>query len=278
MTDVWTLTTEEEAIILATARYNKIKKLQWLAKTDRLRHEVDQVELTPEESEKALHVANKSKAFRIHTESLKAENRHRARMEAEEIRAKWNYAHFFRVMKDEAYKQGIDLIFNEQTERLIKTICFKLAGDSRYETEMGFRFDRGLIIRGEPGLGKTWVVSLVAANPVCSVQMVTMHEITRSVLDTGVFDGLKFASYDRVYLDDVGTEGGEVMYFGTKINWFKTWFEEIYAKNKNAMHRIILSTNCSFTDFEKLYGFRVRDRMAEMFDVLDISGSSLRRK
>jgi len=278
MTDVWTLTTEEEAIILATARYNKIKKLQWLAKLDRIGGDRDEVELTPDEAEKALHVANQSKAWKLHTEATKAENRHRMRIEAQEVKAKWNYQHFFRVMKDEAYQRGIDLIFNEQTERLIKTICFKLSGDRRYETEMGYSFRKGLIIRGEPGLGKTWIVSLVANNPVCSVQMVTMHEIIASVMESGLYTGLKFASYNLVYLDDVGTEGGEVTYFGTKINWFKTWFEEIYAKNKWAMSRLIVSTNCSFTEIEKLYGFRVRDRIAEMFDIIDMTGNSLRRK
>lgn len=273
----WTLTTEDERIVLATARYNKIKKLQWLAKSDPLRKDVDDVELDESEREAALSQANKAKAWGLLTDKIKAESRQRARIEAEETRAKWNYQHFYRVMKDEAWKMGTELIYNDQTERLIKTICFKLARDARYEADMGFSFRKGLIIRGEPGLGKTWLVSLVAANPVCSVQMVTMHEIIRSVLDSGTYTGLKFASHDLVYLDDVGTEGGEVTYFGTKINWFKTWFEEIYAKNKHSLCRVILSTNCSFDEIERIYGFRVRDRLAEMFDVIDIKGKSMRR-
>lgn len=278
ITERWALTSEEEKIILATARYNKIKKLEWLAKSNPIKGEVDHVELTDQEREDALRIANKSKVWNLDVAEIKERSRLKAKMEAQELVAKWNYQYFFRVMRDEAYKKGIDLIFNDVTERLIKTICFKLSGDSRYETEMGFSFQKGLMLRGEPGLGKTWIVGLVAANPVCSVQMVTMHEITRSVIDTGAYNGLKFASHDLIYLDDVGTEGGEVTYFGTKINWFKTWFEELYAKNKHSTSRLIVSTNCNFDTIEKLYGFRVRDRMAETFDILDITGKSMRRK
>lgn len=270
------LTTEEARIALAGALLNKISRIQWLAKTNPTLAEVTEVALTEEEKQTALIKAVKNKEWVIETDKIKAANRERVKAESEALKAKWTYQHFYRTMRDEAAKQGIELIYNDQTSRLIRTICYKLARNPIYFQE-GFSYDKGLIIRGEPGLGKTWVVSLVAANPVCSVQMVTMHEITRSVLDTGAYNGLKFASYDLVYLDDVGTEGGEVTYFGTKINWFKTWFEELYAKNKHALNRVMISTNCSFDELEKIYGFRVRDRMAEMFDVLDLTGKSLRR-
>lgn len=280
----WHLTSEEEELILATARYNKIKLLQWKAKADWYANDIEHVELTDKEKTDALESANRTKSVKLYFENIAFQNREKERLKAEALAAEWDYARFYKEMRHRAIngatKPDFKFVFDEHTAPLIKTICFKLSQDPRYETEMGFSFRKGLIIRGTPGLGKSYLLGLVADNPVCPVQIVTMHEIVRSILDTGDYRGLKFASYSLVYLDDVGTEydGIErIKYMGTEINWFKTWFEEFYAKSKSCVNRIIFSTNNNFDDLEKKYGFRVRDRLAECFDVLDVTGRSLRK-
>ncbi len=275
---VHNLSPDEVRIVLATARYDKIKKLEWINRGRPEIVAVDHVELTAEEADKAIETAGKIKATKEYFDHLVAEKRQAQRDEAAKVVALWDAGYFFRVMKDRAYVAGFELIYNDQTQMLIKTICFRLSGDKRYESELGFSFGKGLILRGSPGLGKSWIPSLVADNPICSVQMVTLNEITETVRKTGEYNGLKFASFGLVYLDDLGTEETPVKYFGTEIHWFKTWYETFYATAKHKTFRLIISTNLSFQEIEDKYGFRIRDRMAETFDVLDISGTSLRRK
>lgn len=280
--DAWFLSPEDEKMVLATARYNKIKKFEWLEKQGKWVPDdnFDSIALTEEEETLALISANKIAAAKALFSTMRAESRNRLRLEAEEKVAKWNYAHFYRTMRDEAYKQWQELIFNDTTAPLIKTLCFKLSHDDRYETEMGFSFKKMLVIRGPVGLGKSWLISLVAQNPVCAVQIITMGEIVKSVKATGDFTGLKFGTHSLIYIDDVGTEydkTDKIGHYGTTVNWFASWFEEMYAKNKMDLRKVIISTNDNFDILEQKYGFRVRDRMAEVCDVLEVEGESMRR-
>lgn len=276
--DGWVLTSDEEERVIAQARYDKIKHKQWLLRNRPEGQEV--FELDEDEIQAALIQANKTKAAKILFEQYAKENRERKRAEFEKVVAEWDYAGFYRNMQKMANLEGKRLFFNDQTKDLIKTICFKLSADPRYETEMGFSFQKGLIIRGPFGIGKSWIPSLVANNPVCPMQIITMHEIVSSVKKTGDFDGLKMATHVLIYFDDVGTEYANtksIKHYGTETNWFASWFEEFYARNKKDIRRLILSTNDDFATLEDKYGARVRDRMAECFDVLDVHGDSMRR-
>lgn len=168
-----------------------------------------------------------------------------------------------------------DFVVNDDNLKLIKAICYRLSEDERYVTELGFSFEKGLLIRGVCGLGKTFVVQCAKDNPLNPVHMVSMIEIAAEVLDTGDYtiatDGRKI-----IYIDDVGSEE-EVNYYGTKINWFKSFLEKAYF-NKMNYGNLMLSTNYNATLIEQKYGFRLRDRIKDMFNVLDVEGESFRGK
>lgn len=277
--DGWVLTPEEEKIAIADARLSKIRRLEYLAKRYNRDVTAAEYELTEDEETAALVKYNRQKFLREELESLKQETRLKKAKEWENLKAKWDYAFFYKTLKSRAYAEGEDVIYNDQTAPIIKAICYRLSGDPKYEYELGFSFRKGLIIRGEPGLGKSWIVGLLADNPVCSVQVITMNEISETVRKTGSFDGVKFGSYSMIYIDDVGTEAqSSTKVYGNEVNWFKNFIEGIYSADKKQLSRVMLSTNCSAQEFEEKYGFRVRDRIAEMFDVLELNGTSLRRK
>ncbi len=267
-------------MILVRARYNKIKRLQFVKGWAWDVSNEESVELTDDEKDAALQSEIKSRETRDFFNQMRQANRDREQLKREAVEAEWNAERFYKLMCERSRERGAKLIVNPQTKPLISAICFLLAGDERYETDLGFSFSKGLMIRGSVGLGKSYAMQLVADNPLKPVQFVTMHEITRSVMDTGLYSGLKFASHGFVYLDDVGAElsnGGKVKHYGTEINWFASWFEEFYAKSKSHVNKIVFSTNDSFDSLEAKYGFRVRDRLAETFDVLDLYGTSMRR-
>lgn len=273
------LTESEERVILAQARLSKIKKLEWMAKNNpSLGMDFDDVQLTDAEATEALSQANKIELVRVFFKNMASENRKRQQSERDELISTWTATHFFKEMRRKVNDGGESFIHHGDYGLLVKAICYRLSSDPRYTTELGFSFQKGLLIRGTVGLGKSFIPSLVADNPVCPIQMLSLNAITESVRQTGAFTGIKFGTYQIIYLDDLGTEETPVKYFGTEIHWFKTWYEHFYATAKNHTHRLMISTNLSFQEIEDKYGFRIRDRMAETFDVLDISGASLRRK
>ncbi len=273
------LTESEERVILAQARVNKIKKLEWLAKQNTsLGRDFDDVQLTDDERNEALSKANKIESARVFFKNMATENRKRQQAEKEELVSTWTAQHFFKEMRRKVNDSGQSFIHHGDYGLLVRAICYRLSSDPRYTKELGFSFQKGLLIRGTVGLGKSFVPSLVADNPVCPMQMLSLNAITESVRQTGAFSGIKFGTYQIIYLDDLGTEETPVKYFGTEIHWFKTWYEHFYATAKDHTHRLMISTNLSFQEIEDKYGFRIRDRMAECFDVLDIEGTSLRRK
>jgi DNA replication protein DnaC len=77
-------------------------------------------------------------------------------------------------------------------------------------------------------------------------------------------------------IDDVGSEAVPVKYYGTEINWFKDFIETIYLKQTNYSN-VIITTNLGGEEIEKLYGYRVRSRLREMFNVIELTGKDLRK-
>lgn len=274
----WVLTPEEEAEAIRTATANKNDHRRWL---NRGRGWLDtgDVKLTDEEADEVLRKANTLKAFRYELEQMRDENRARRKAKAEALRKEWDYKRVLTHIKDKAAKHGVAIKYTDQTTAILKALSFRLTGNERYETECGHHFDKGLIISGPPGIGKSYPWQLVADNPLCPVQIITMQEVVQSVQDTGRFDGVRFGDFPLIYIDDVGTEyngNNVVKHYGTEINWFKDFIEGMYAKHKQHLNRVIISTNDSFDELGKKYGFRVKDRLVECFDVLAISGPSFR--
>ena len=48
-----------------------------------------------------------------------------------------------------------------------------------------------------------------------------------------------------------------------------------YLKNK-PFNKLIISTNNNFDEIESKYGFRVRSRIKDMFNIIDVRGKDMR--
>lgn len=206
-----------------------------------------------------------------------AENRNREKEleynRLKELEGKCTAKYFFKLMQKECLsKTGSNLIVNEQTTPLITALCFFFSNDPRLETELGYDFKKGLILRGTCGLGKTFLVSLIKKNELKPVYIESMNSISDSVKSEGNYQPPIGGIF---YIDDVGSEQSEVNHYGTKINWFQSFIEDYYLK-KRPFNRLIFSTNNSFDQLEQKYGFRVRSRFREMFNVIDVSGKDMR--
>jgi DNA replication protein DnaC len=224
---------------------------------------------------KVLEVANSNKHYQIWQKS-QLEKRESDRIETERVvKETWNAKMFLRLIRwTSEVEYGKKLIENNDTLPLIKAICFFLSQDERFETELGMSLQRGLWIRGVAGLGKTHIIRCASKNELCPIDIFSMLEIAQTVKENGEFSLLTQANR-KVYLDDVGSEEATVNHYGTKINWLKDFLETFYLRS-SAYNKLIVSTNYNFDATEQKYGFRVRSRIKDMFNVIDVTGKDLR--
>jgi len=191
----------------------------------------------------------------------------------EELTKIWTSNMYFHIMSWHSKNTyGKDLIVNDDTKYLIKVLCFFFGNDARFESELCFDFKKGLLIRGISGLGKTHLINCIKENQLKPIRIFSMIEISEKIKQEGDY---AITTPKVIYLDDVGTEEHTVNHYGTKINWFKDFIELYYSKNK-PFNRLLLSTNNTFQEIEDKYGFRVRSRIKDMFNVIDVKGIDLR--
>lgn len=225
--------------------------------------------------DRVLKIANSNKIQDLwHKEQR--ENEKKAKIEgAKKLAEECDAKYFFKLMSyNSRNTYETQLIVNDDTKKLITVICFFFGNDPRFETELGFDFKKGLLLRGISGLGKTYLIKCISDNKVKPVSLYSTININEEISANGYFE-LNPSSV--CYLDDVGTEEPVVNYFGTKISFVKNFIELYYTNNK-PFNRLIISTNDSFDKLEGKYGFRVRSRIKDMFNIIDVTGVDLRGK
>ncbi len=186
-----------------------------------------------------------------------------------------NAKYMFNVMSWTSEKvYGKKLIVHDDNRQLIKTLCFFLSNDERFEKELGLSLNKGLLIRGISGLGKTYLLQCLQGNELLPIGIISMLHITDQIKNEGEYP-LEIGANGIVYLDDVGTEEPIVNHFGTKISFFKNFIELFYL-NSRRYNRLIISTNNTFLEIEQKYGFRVRSRLKDMFNIIDVKGTDMR--
>ena len=192
----------------------------------------------------------------------------------EELKKMWTAKQFYNLMAwTSGNVYGKKLIVNNDNTLLIKSLCFFLSEDPRFETELGFSLQKGLLIRGVSGVGKTHLVKCVSDNDLKPINVYSMIDISEAVKEDGEF----LLNYSGLIdFDDVGSEQSVVNHYGTKINWFKDFIEKYHVHN-NSFNKLLISTNCSFDQLQEAYGFRVRSRTKEMFNTIDVTGNDMRK-
>jgi len=167
-----------------------------------------------------------------------------------------------------------ELIVNEDNRKFITTLCFFFSRDERFETELGYSFKKGLWIRGVSGIGKTFLLKCIEKNGLNPILILSMMEIADEIRSFGEYQ-IEMKDNKVIYLDDVGTEEHVIKHYGTTINFFKNFIEGVYLRSKLFNH-LAVSTNHSFAEIEEKYGFRVRSRIKDMFNIIDVKGKDMR--
>lgn len=228
-------------------------------------------------------------AYLKHISDLKYWDENKKRMEADRAKEEqdkkdalhklWDANKMYNLLHYTSLeKYGKELVYNEHNSHYIKAMCMFLSLDPRFETDDEFKklkysFKKGILIRGNYGIGKTHIIKCLAENGLQPIKMCSMIKISEKIKDEGEY---QFGHWvNKIYLDDVGTEEPTINHYGTKINFFKDFIEKAY--NWHDYSKLIITTNCSFDEIEEKYGGRVRSRMAEMFNIINVTGEDFRK-
>lgn len=275
------LTPDEEDYVLAneilSAKRHMAWKMKGLGYTDNQILERDkEIDWENEVNrEELFQRANSNKHYDIWQKQRREQEKNERIEKHKELALRCNAKYMYNLMawtSKNRYEKS--LVLHEDNKPLIKTLCFYLSHDERFETELGYSFKKGLLIRGVSGLGKTYLVKCVENNELNPIYIVSMLDIADEVRMEGEYE-VRPGDRNITYIDDVGTEEATVNHFGTKINWFKNFIEKIYLRNKT-FYNLMISTNNSFAEIEEKYGFRVRSRVKDMFNIIDVTGKDMR--
>jgi hypothetical protein len=276
------LTAEEEKAAIAHAIELEMKHFAW-RRMDKGQKEGD-VELEMSQinwmerinTEEVLQLANSAKHRALWEKEQRIKEKREEQDRRIEFKKYWTANRMYNFMKWSAQKIfEKQFIIHENNKKLITALCFLLSEDDRYESELKYSFKKGLIIRGVSGLGKTFIPRCLAQNGLNPIHILSMLEISDEIRSSGEYQ-INRGQCTKVYLDDVGTEEPVILHYGTRISFFKNFIEAYYLQNPGSFGNMILSTNNNFAEIEQKYGFRVRSRMREMFNVIDVTGKDMR--
>lgn len=170
------------------------------------------------------------------------------------------------LLVGEDMKQNKIIVNKSNRDAIEKAIKWVIRDKSVYAT------NKGLWISGDVGVGKTFIAEvLVRMLKYSGSSMFRTHAL-------GLIDILNGEEKERLFssplfIDDLGAEEPIINYYGTKI---RPIYEVLNRRYLDQRFNMIVTTNLSPSQIEERYGDRVRDRIKEMFNVIKITGQSLR--
>lgn len=277
----YTLTHEEEQRAVSHAIEQAQKLIAWklrriLKTEDEIWYKISQVNWEKKINRaKVLAQANMIKNQELWQQAQRETNRQQEISRLKELQEYWTYRRIYQLIKyTSVHRFGKQLDETADNLLAIKALCFFIARDDRFATELKLDRLKGLLIRGPVGTGKTHLVLCAENNGLNPIHTLSMLDITEQVKKEGEYK-INSNGKNLVYLDDVGTEEPVVKYYGTTIQWFKTFIETLNLRTKCYNH-LIITTNLNFKELEEQYGVRVASRMRQMFNVVDLTGKNYR--
>jgi hypothetical protein len=179
-------------------------------------------------------------------------------------------------------------VVDKNNEKIIKILSMYFSGDRRV-VEYGYSLDKGILLIGGVGCGKTQLMSLCRTNPNTSY---TQHDCTDisteyqqegpSVIDYYT-ENTKNTKPEHAFgqeffgrfFDDLGAESN-AKNFGTERN---VMAEIIQRRDKLHPHYLThFTSNLTMDELEQSYGIRTADRLRGMCNVIEFPSSARSRR
>jgi len=166
-------------------------------------------------------------------------------------------------------------IYDEDEQIVQKLLCYFLQDDQRAQ-ELGLNLNKGIVLTGPVGCGKTSLISLMRfLQPegkrfiVKSCRDVSFEFIQNGYEVIHRYSHRSFYNHEpQTYcFDDLGTENN-LKFFGNECNVMAEILlsrYDLFVSRNLVTH---LTTNLSASEIEAAYGNRVRSRMRELFNLI----------
>jgi len=261
-----------------------VKQLFHQAKKDSASYKpVDEttVKLTDDETKKILQQALFAKIAKINSENyLKA-------VSADPVYKIPSYHDLYEALTKElveVHKWTIDEFNHDQ----IDFLCKYFSNDEAFEID-GFSLDKGLLLFGPTGCGKTTLMNILSKNPFNPYTVISCRKIADEYSQHGHVAVQHYSTLRQVTkrewfgheyvgycFDDLGTEPNKKNY-GNEVNVLADVILNLYDA-RDGIGRTHLTSNISADDILQNYGERVASRMREMFNVIEFSQNAPDRR
>lgn len=186
------------------------------------------------------------------------------------------------AVSDESKREIADFLdkceYQRTNERLFNGLCW--LGGSEIERSTC----RGLLLRGTPGIGKTYGMKLLAQKFgwmfVTAQDVEAFYKTEPSQEQWEDFcRALNFHNEPKtLVIDDLGVEAFPFVHYGKPGNPLAELLEIRYRISfLRDKVRTIVTSNLSEVDLKTRYGYRLCDRFKEMFYNIAIDGESMRK-
>ena len=260
------------------------------------------IELTEDELDDAILTAKMQKERRIeHDKSLalQHENRKRLALFASEFSYDQMKA-YFTYRKNLLFQNGVfhkPFVIHKDNQEVIEMLLLYFSRDKKAES-MGIDLNKGICLAGVPGCGKSWLMKIFSKNPRQSFYIRDCNDLARDYQTKGasVIDEyslpIRAAVNDKdnfykpligVCFSDLGVEKVKKS-FGNESNVIA---EIIFNRYKNASsspeYRSLvgdlthIETNLTAEQIEEFYGSRIRSRLRETVNFIQLPGGDMRK-
>lgn len=143
-----------------------------------------------------------------------------------------------------------------------------------------FESDKGLIVAGSKGIGKTFNLDIYRRicidifKMTCEAWETKELEIIYKSQGAGIIEQL--AKLDVLILNDVGLESAKLNDFGTERNIVSDLLYLRYRAYQTDKKKTYLTTNLNRESLTARYGDRLDERFREMFTFIVVTGDSKR--
>lgn len=203
----------------------------------------------------------------------------------------------FELLKEIAKYVKSDYLFTENINQILKLLLLYFAGQEEFISMYNKIYERegtlqkGILLIGSVGSGKSLIFEIFKL-----YTSRILHKNSYQIFQSNdIIDGLNIQgkiyfnkfSYNRsnnntlcpitCYIDDIGSRNEIVNYYGSEYNTIQeliTIRYNIFTKYRKLTH---LSTNLYPNKLKEIYGERLIDRMREMFNIIELNGTSFRK-
>src|SRR5690606_3294245 len=190
----------------------------------------------------------------------------------------------------------VGFVRDDDNSEIVQILCEYFGEDPAFE-KRGYNHNKGLLLFGGVGVGKTHLLSMFRNNQKCSYQVVACQDVEGAYARSGddrnektgevglkKYYGLVSLSGANQYgqtsmgfmFDDLGQENIATKFYGTERN---VMMEVLSHRYKNGLFTSThLTTNLSAEQIKETYGIRVADRMREMFNLISFPMNAKSRR